>query len=917
VAQHPSTESAYLMKRGLVQAVKRAGNMVNPQTAWFQGSNVDPDDFDATDQGLTRAYIASLWASRCINIRGKRLSAIPLMVKTQDDEYVDREGRPTTERVSSYTRQHILQKLVGAGFKRTLRQVEYDLCIFGRAFAEPTQRGIMRLNPLTMEVVKDSTYGVDYFRQSVDGRTTATWEPDKLLYFYDYDPNDDFNGLSPLSFALRAAAVEVSVADFVEGFFENDATPAGLLSTKDSITEADIVSTAKWWQKLFGGSKNKHKIGVVGGGLEYQQIGSDIGNLALDALRLEVRREMTAAFGVPMTLAGADEAANYSTSKEQHVAFYTETILPELEMIVDVLNDQLVPKFDRNLKIVAEISGIDVLQEDKNEIANRAFSGYTNGVYTLNESRDLVGQPPQDEDYILIPNVGPVRVTDLPKLADAAVNGNPKVYGETGGMYNPEKTDPPDPTGGDGDPSAAPASPFGQAPRAAVPAAPGEPPDPNRPSMVMPARPTPRRFAVGKIQRRPDGQRPLRSAQTTAPPVENASTPLSGAQASIGDWTSIRQEAALVDLKRWHKKVRSKGIKAAFHSAAIPTSIQTFLRWDMQAAGEDQAVIKRAFNRAEDALKSTDPTPEEFEAYWNGIDEAAEMLLEQVGTALDNPDLRARLASRIEATGDHKAVQDFFDELTDDQVAQLVGTLTEPGPLTQIFLAGAARGQELHDRLVKQNTPPAPMRAAQTTRLPVAWNLINQDALNYATNYAYRLVRGINQTTTGAFQESMDDWINRGGSLPGLIDLIHGRLKGLDIPAGWSSAKIDWATSRQRARLIAQTESTRVFTEGNVRRWHQLGVKQIKWRTQNDREVCVVCKALGKEPWNIASVDIGFTIPPQFQGRVGRNVIKRPPLHPGCRCFPAPVTASRVQPLEAVAAPVGPRRKPAEGLAVG
>ncbi|MHC4302802.1 MAG: structural protein, partial [Planctomycetota bacterium] len=58
-----------------------------------------------------------------------------------------------------------------------------------------------------------------------------------------------------------------------------------------------------------------------------------------------------------------------------------------------------------------------------------------------------------------------------------------------------------------------------------------------------------------------------------------------------------------------------------------------------------------------------------------------------------------------------------------------------------------------------------------------------------------------------------------------------------DIPPGWSPGKLEWATSRSRARLIAQTETTRAFTEGNFERWRQIGVTEAQWRTQQDAHV--------------------------------------------------------------------------------
>ncbi|EKE07885.1 MAG: minor head protein, partial [uncultured bacterium] len=82
-----------------------------------------------------------------------------------------------------------------------------------------------------------------------------------------------------------------------------------------------------------------------------------------------------------------------------------------------------------------------------------------------------------------------------------------------------------------------------------------------------------------------------------------------------------------------------------------------------------------------------------------------------------------------------------------------------------------------------------------------------------------------------------------------------------------------------RARLIAMTETTRAYAQGNRTMWGASGVTDgMEWRTGQDDIVCLICRPLaGKKT----------TLDGTFPG--GRDV---PPAHPGCRCHIYPVIGS-------------------------
>lgn len=134
---------------------------------------------------------------------------------------------------------------------------------------------------------------------------------------------------------------------------------------------------------------------------------------------------------------------------------------------------------------------------------------------------------------------------------------------------------------------------------------------------------------------------------------------------------------------------------------------------------------------------------------------------------------------------------------------------------------------------------------------------VNEAALAWARDYAGQLVTGINDTTRSALREKIAQWIESGDALDALVD------------------ELEPTFGAGRARLIASTEVTRSFAQGNLRAWQTVeAVTGKTWRTAADERVCPVCRPLAETKAKLNET---------FEGSYDA-----PPAHPGCRCWIAP-----------------------------
>jgi HK97 family phage portal protein len=362
---------------------------------------------------LARAYASAVWAYRCIKLRADAVAGVPLILVERDGARIGQHGVLRLLRDVNPHTMNLGDLLRATEAAYNIWGVAYWLKVQGegRELRGPARHGrdyqgvrwLQWLNPQTVEPEVDARRGVVAYKQTT-GSETRIYPAEDVIAFRNFDPLDDLGGLSPLGVALHEVNAEMNAARFVAAFFANDARPAGLLTTEQPLPDHEAARALAWWQRLFRGTDNKWKTGIVGGGLKWTRITFPPEDLALAELRAEDRRAICAVFGVPAGLAGAWEAATYATAREQKASFYEDTILPQLEYIAEVLNWALLPHYPdlvlQGARLAFDTDSIAALRETASDRAQRLAALYGAGVITRNEARTGLGLPalPEDED---------------------------------------------------------------------------------------------------------------------------------------------------------------------------------------------------------------------------------------------------------------------------------------------------------------------------------------------------------------------------------------------------------------------------------------------------------------------------------------------------------------------------------------
>lgn len=134
--------------------------------------------------------------------------------------------------------------------------------------------------------------------------------------------------------------------------------------------------------------------------------------------------------------------------------------------------------------------------------------------------------------------------------------------------------------------------------------------------------------------------------------------------------------------------------------------------------------------------------------------------------------------------------------------------------------------------------------ASQAERLGLAVNfeLVNQEVLGFAGKYSDTWWAQLQKTNRKALRAAIQTNISQGAPLKSLI-------KSLEPTFG-----------RARAEMIASTEVTRLYAEGNRMAYASTGlIKQVEWRTVGDERMCSTCGGLEGKRWPLGKEG---TVPP-------------------------------------------------------
>lgn len=166
--------------------------------------------------------------------------------------------------------------------------------------------------------------------------TPPTLPGSSVLHIKQWPLEGGLWGRSTIEAGTNAIGIGLAADDYTGRFFQNDATPGGIMQVPGKMQKKDITAFTEMWRGLHSRAR-KHSIGVLTGGMEYKQIGIK----GRDAQLLESRKftplEISRLFGVQPFKIGVTDAAPRANAEQQNLDYQQDTILPRVINIEQAL----------------------------------------------------------------------------------------------------------------------------------------------------------------------------------------------------------------------------------------------------------------------------------------------------------------------------------------------------------------------------------------------------------------------------------------------------------------------------------------------------------------------------------------------------------------------------------------------------
>ena len=338
-------------------------------------------------------YARSVDVYAAVKVRAEAAARPPLVVQQRDSQGALRPAGAD----------HRLQMLLDRGnpwYSRTSLMVatETYLSLWGAAFwflghsehSTGTPDELWPLRPDRIRVVRDAKRYVSGFVYSEAGQDFPML-PEEVMWFRYFNPMEEFAGFSPMAAGRLTADMGIDALRFNREFFRNGANPQDLVfRAKGPVTDDQVSEFYARLEQRFAGPSKAHRPIVTGDGWEVERLGLNQRDMEWAAGLRWSLEGIARVYGVPLPLLEDFSRATLANVREARRMFWEKTMVPELLLIQDTLNDNLLPKLgidNQQVQLAFDLSVIEALGETEGERTKRHVALVGAGIMTVDEVR--------------------------------------------------------------------------------------------------------------------------------------------------------------------------------------------------------------------------------------------------------------------------------------------------------------------------------------------------------------------------------------------------------------------------------------------------------------------------------------------------------------------------------------------------
>lgn len=355
-------------------------------------------------KSVREGYKADIWVYRCINVITHAISSVSWQVVGKDGQPIDNHpitalmARPNPDMPAS----------------RVWKTVWTHLQLCGNSYLNRVASGrrTLALYPVLPDkiapVPNDGPGGLvkryDLLNAAGTPSGVQAFAPEEIIHLLFPDPANLLMGIGPLQAAAKQVDTNTAQNDWNKNAMDNRGVPSGVFTFDGQFMTPDQFETARQQikEQHSGSKKARGPMVMAGNSPKYTQMGLSPVEMDFIESKRMTREEICAAFGVPPTMVGILDKANYNNSKEMSLSFWTHTLIPQLDELCDTFNFAFASELGGN-RLVYDLSKVKAIQENFNDKITGAQKAWVMGVPLTELNRrhelgyDLEGVPGADE----------------------------------------------------------------------------------------------------------------------------------------------------------------------------------------------------------------------------------------------------------------------------------------------------------------------------------------------------------------------------------------------------------------------------------------------------------------------------------------------------------------------------------------
>lgn len=236
--------------------------------------------------------------------------------------------------------------------------------------------------------------GYLYYRYS-DPKTgkTYTFRQDNVLHFKTWCSKDGIMGKSVremLSDTVNGAGESQS---YLNNLYRDGLTASMALQYTGELDKTRRNALQKEYNSLLTGAKNAGKVVAVPVGMTLQPLNIKLADAQFFELKKYTALQIAAAFGIKPNQLNNYEKSSYANSESQQLAFLVDTMSYRLQQYEQEINYKCLTEKELENGFFFKFNEKSILRTDAKTQMSNIVSAVTNGLYTINEGRELLDLP--------------------------------------------------------------------------------------------------------------------------------------------------------------------------------------------------------------------------------------------------------------------------------------------------------------------------------------------------------------------------------------------------------------------------------------------------------------------------------------------------------------------------------------------